>query len=159
MFRIGLGYDIHKIDHKKRGIVLGGIKIDTPFSLIGHSDADVLLHSITDALLGALSLGDIGIHFSDDQQENKNKNSIEILKYANDLVKQKNYVIVNIDTNIICEKPKIQPIKNEIQQNITEVLKIDLDQISIKAKTNEGMDSIGSHKAIAAQAIVLLKKR
>lgn len=156
--RCGIGYDIHKISYKKnnQGIWLGGIFIPTAFSLIGHSDADVLLHAITDALLGALGLGDIGLHFSDTDPINKNRSSSYFLEHTNQKIIENNYQINNIDCNIICEQPRIDLYRTQIQTNIASKLNLLTNQVNIKGKTNEKLDAVGEKRAIACQAIALL---
>ena len=155
--RIGLGYDIHKLV-ENRDLILGGIKIPHNKGLLGHSDADVLIHAIIDALLGALALRDIGYHFPDTDEQFKGANSLDLLKKANELIQKEGYKIINIDSNIICQKPKLMNYIDEMRKNIAEVLKVELNQISIKAKTNEKMDSIGNGIAIVANAVCLLEK-
>lgn len=155
MYRIGNGYDIHKLT-ENRSLILGGIKIPFEKGLAGHSDADVLIHSIIDGLLGASSLGDIGKLFPDTENKYKNADSRELLKIVYDKVKDK-YEIVNIDNTIICEKPKLSNYIQDIHNNLCALLEITPDQISIKAKTNEGLDSIGNGKAIAVFSSVLLR--
>ena len=155
--RIGLGYDIHKLV-ENRDLILGGIKIPHNKGLLGHSDADVLVHAIIDALLGALALRDIGYHFPDTDEKYKNANSIELLKKTIELIKSKSYEIVNIDSNIICQKPKLMPYIELMQEKIADVIGVELNQVSIKAKTNEQLDSTGEEKAICSNAVVLLKK-
>lgn len=152
--RIGLGYDIHKLI-KGRDLILGGVKIPYELGLLGHSDADVLTHAIIDAILGALALRDIGYHFPDTDPKYKNADSIELLKETKKLIK--GYKISNIDSNIICQKPKLKDYIEDMRKNIASALEIDLDKVSIKAKTNESLDSVGSLLAISAQAIVLIQ--
>ena len=155
--RIGLGYDIHQLV-EDRSLILGGVKIPFEKGLLGHSDADVLAHAIIDALLGALALRDIGYHFPDTDDRFKGANSLSLLDRTYDMIKSKGYEIINIDSNIICQKPKLLNYIFQMRENIASILKIELEQISIKAKTNEKMDSIGNSCAIAANAVVLLKK-
>ena len=157
MYRIGLGYDIHKLEEKRK-LILGGIEIPFEKGLYGHSDADVLIHSIIDAMLGALALGDIGTHFPDTDDKYKDISSIILLKEVDKLIHEKKYKINNIDCNIIAQKPKLRPYIDLIKKSLSEVLKIDADLISIKAKTNEKMDSVGELKAIEAHSIVMLIK-
>lgn len=157
MYRIGLGYDIHKLEEKRK-LILGGIEIPFEKGLYGHSDADVLIHSIIDAMLGALALGDIGTYFPDTDDKYKDISSIILLKEVDKLIHEKKYKINNIDCNIIAQKPKLRPYIDLIKKSLSEVLKIDADLISIKAKTNEKMDSVGELKAIEAHSIVMLIK-
>ncbi len=154
--RIGTGYDIHKLV-EGRQLVLGGVKIDFEYGLLGHSDADVLVHSIIDALLGAAALGDIGEKFPDDDEKFKDANSIKLLEITGKIISETELSIVNIDSTIIAQRPKMSPFIMQMRKNIADTLNIAIEQISIKAKTNEGLDAIGRGEAIAAMAIVLLK--
>lgn len=156
-YRIGQGFDLHRLEENRK-LILGGIEIDHEKGLLGHSDADVLAHSITDALLGALALGDIGTHFPDNDPLYKGIDSLILLKKAYDLVKEKGYLINNLDNTIQAQEPKMKPHIPAIQKKLAEILEIKLDQISIKAKTMEGLDSVGEKKAIAVNSVVLLKK-
>ena len=158
MFRVGIGYDIHAAV-EGNSIFLGGEKIPANFSLKGHSDADVLLHALTDAILGALGLKDIGYHFSNQIKENKNKRSKYFLQYADKLMRLKGYSIINIDMNLICEQPKLTSYREKIEKNISKILKIEIEQINLKAKTNEKLDALGKGKGIAAQVIILLTRK
>ena len=151
--RIGTGYDIHRLV-EGRDLILGGIKIPYEKGLLGHSDADVLIHSIIDAILGALALGDIGRHFPDTDEKYKDIDSAILLKKTKELIEE--HKIINIDSNIICQKPKLAPYINQMRENIANILDINANQISIKAKTNESMDSTGQSAAIVASAVVLI---
>ncbi|GAA0743942.1 2-C-methyl-D-erythritol 2,4-cyclodiphosphate synthase [Clostridium oceanicum] len=153
--KIGLGYDVHKLV-KNRDLILGGVKINHEKGLLGHSDADVLLHSIMDALLGAASLGDIGRHFPDTDIQYKNISSLTLLKKVNDLINKKEYKIINIDCCIIAQRPKIFPYINEMKNNICSSLNITLDQLNIKATTEEGLGFTGKEEGISCQSICLL---
>lgn len=155
--RIGIGYDIHATGPGDF-VVLGGVSIPAPFSLVGHSDGDALLHAITDAILGALGEPDIGTFFPPTQEINRNRNSRDFLAFAVQKCKEQGYAISNIDTNIICEKPKISGYREEIRSQIASVCKIEPHQVNLKGRTNEKLDAIGNQKAIATQAVVLLKK-
>ncbi|TVR18457.1 MAG: 2-C-methyl-D-erythritol 2,4-cyclodiphosphate synthase [Balneolaceae bacterium] len=157
-FRIGQGYDIHRLA-EGRDLILGGILIPHSKGLLGHSDADVLLHAITDALLGALSLGDIGTHFPDTDPLYEGADSIELLKRSYDLVQAKGYQLVNADTTIIAERPKIKPNIIQIRERIASALDIEIEAVSVKATTGEKMGFIGREEGIAAQAIVLLEAK
>lgn len=155
-FKIGQGWDRHRL---KIGLplILGGIPIPSETGAIAHSDGDVLIHAIIDALLGALSLGDIGRHFPPSDPKYKNINSETLLKESYSLIQKKtNYKIANIDSTIILESPKLSPYIDSIRQNLSNLLKIPLDSISVKAKTAEKCDAVGAHEAIEAQAIALL---
>ncbi len=157
MYRIGQGFDIHKLV-EGRDLIIGGVKIPYEKGLLGHSDADVLIHSIIDALLGALSLGDIGTHFPDNSAEYKDIDSCILLERAYNLILEKGYAINNIDNTILAQEPKMKPYIPLIQEKLAKVLNIDKDLISIKAKTMEEQDSIGEKKSIAVNSIILLKK-
>ena len=152
--RIGIGYDIHKLV-EGRDLILGGVKIPSELGLLGHSDADVLTHAIIDSILGALALRDIGYHFPDDEAQYKDADSIELLKETKKLIK--GYRISNIDSNIICQKPKLKDYIETMRKNISNALDLELNQVSIKAKTNENLDSVGSCLAISAQSVVILQ--
>jgi len=157
MYRTGFGYDIHALA-EGRELVLGGLIIPSDKGLLGHSDADVLLHAIIDSLLGAAALGDIGTHFPDTSEEFKDYSSVKMLEYVVKLISNSGYKISNIDTIIVMEKPKLQPYIPNIKQSISKVLQIDVDAISIKAKTNEGFGDIGNNQAVAAYANCLIFK-
>lgn len=154
--RIGLGYDIHQLS-QNRDLIIGGVKIPHELGLLGHSDADVLTHAIIDAILGSIALRDIGYHFPDTNSEYKNANSLTLLKKTCEMLKKEGYKIINIDTNIICQKPKLSPYIDEMRKKIAKTTNLELNQISIKAKTNEKQDSAGCEKSIIAQAVVLVE--
>ena len=157
MLRIGQGFDLHKLVEGRK-LIIGGVVIEHSKGLLGHSDADVLIHSIIDALFGALALGDIGTHFPDNDPKYKNIDSTILLKEAIKLVKEKGYKINNIDNTILAQEPKMKPHIPLMQKRLAELMEIDENQISIKAKTMEEQDSIGERKAIATQSVVLLVK-
>ena len=157
MFRIGLGYDIHKLT-QGRDLIIGGVKITHEKGLLGHSDADVLIHAIIDAMLGALCLSDIGTLFPDTDNLYKDIDSTILLKKVYELVKSKKYAIENIDSNIIAQRPKMMPYIPKMKDTLCEILDIEQDKLSIKAKTNEKMDAVGQELAIEAHAAVLLKR-
>lgn len=157
LYRIGIGYDIHRLV-KGRKLILGGVEIPHNKGLAGHSDADALLHAVSDAILGAAAKGDIGEHFPDDDARYKNSDSGELLKKVGVLVSGRGFKIANIDTIIIAQEPKVTPFKKRIKGRIARLLEISADKISVKAKTNEGLGDIGHKKAIAAYAAVLLYK-
>ena len=156
-FRIGIGYDIHKLV-ENRELVIGGIKIPFEKGLLGHSDADVLVHAIIDALLGALAMDDIGTLFPDTDDGFKDADSIELLKKVYEKVQFQGYWINNIDTNIIAQKPKMMPYIPKMKMLLANVLGLDDTDISIKAKTKECLDAVGEGLAIEAQAVVMLEK-
>jgi len=149
---VGIGYDIHRLS-EDRELYLGGVKIDFDKGLVGHSDGDVLLHAICDALLGAANLGDIGQHFPPDDNKYKNISSNEILTRTSKFLENSGLFAKNIDAVVIAEAPKIQPYVNAMKKNIATILKISENSISVKGKTNEGMGEIGEGKAIAVWAI------
>ena len=157
MLRIGQGFDLHKLVEDRK-LIIGGVEIEHSKGLFGHSDADVLIHSIIDALFGALALGDIGTHFPDNDPKYKNIDSTILLKEAIKLVKEKGYRINNIDNTILAQEPKMKPHIPLMQKRLAELMEIEENQISIKAKTMEEQDSIGERKAIATQSVVLLVK-
>ena len=157
MYRIGQGFDIHRLVEGRK-FILGGVEIDYPKGLLGHSDADALVHSIIDALFGALALGDIGTHFPDNDPKYKNADSLKLLKSAYDEVKEKGYTINNIDNTIMVQEPKMKPYIPLMQEKLAKVLQIEKSQISIKAKTMEGQDSVGQKQAVMTQSVVLIKR-
>ena len=157
MFKIGLGYDIHKLV-EDRDLIIGGVKITHEKGLLGHSDADVLVHAIIDALLGATGLADIGTLFPDTDAKYKDADSIILLKHVYELIKSKGYKINNIDSNIIAQAPKMMPYIPKMKEIISRVLELDFENISIKAKTKEKLDSVGEGLAIEANAAVLIEK-
>ena len=154
--RIGLGYDIHRLVEDRK-LILGGVEIPYELGWLGHSDADVLIHSIIDAILGSLALRDIGYHFPDIDEKYKNANSLELLKETKKMLLNEGYKIINIDSNIICQKPKLSPYIEEMRKNISQALELKINQVSIKAKTNEKMDSMGNGLSISTNAIVLVE--
>ena len=156
--RIGMGYDVHKLV-EDRDLILGGVKIPYSLGLLGHSDADVLLHAIMDSLLGAAALGDIGKHFRDSDHRYKGISSIELLKHVGSLLKENNWLIENIDSTIIAQKPKMAPHIENMRKNISEALNINIDQINVKATTEEGLGFTGEGKGISSQSICLLTKK
>jgi 2-C-methyl-D-erythritol 2,4-cyclodiphosphate synthase len=156
-FRIGHGYDIHRLVSGRK-LILGGVHIEFELGLDGHSDADVVCHAVMDSLLGALSLGDIGIHFPNTDNKYKNADSLELLNKVCLLIKDKDYSIGNIDVTIIAERPKLSPFMDGMRENIARILRIPLDSISIKATTNENIGLIGKGEGIAAFAVTLLYK-
>ncbi|MCL2924545.1 MAG: 2-C-methyl-D-erythritol 2,4-cyclodiphosphate synthase [Trichodesmium sp. MAG_R04] len=155
--RIGNGYDIHKLG-PERPLILGGIKIDHEMGLIGHSDADVLTHAIMDAMLGALSLRDIGYYFPPSDPQWAGADSIDLLKRVNDLVKGACWQISNIDSVVVAERPKLKPHIEKMRSRLATTLELETDQVSIKATTNEKLGPVGREEGIAAYAVVLLQK-
>lgn len=154
--RIGLGQDTHRLA-PGGPLLLGGVAIPHDSQAIGHSDADVLLHAVTDAILGAAALGDIGEMFPDDDEANRGRDSKQMLAAAMDRVSQAGYRVVNVDCVVMAQRPKIGPHREAICRSIAEVLDVDPEQVSVKAKTGEGVGPIGREEAIGAQCVVLLE--
>jgi 2-C-methyl-D-erythritol 2,4-cyclodiphosphate synthase len=157
LIRIGFGYDAHKLV-KGRDLILGGVKIPYDFGLLGHSDADVLSHAIGEAILGALSLGDLGRHFPDTNEKYKGISSLKILSMIDDMAKKEDAKITHIDSTIVAQEPKLSPYIEEMRENVADVLKIKTDQVSVKATTTEGLGFTGKKEGISAYAVVLLEK-
>lgn len=153
--RVGQGYDVHQLV-ENRPLILGGVNIPFEKGLLGHSDADILLHAITDALLGAAALGDIGKLFPDTAPENKDADSRELLRVAYQAVKQAGWQVVNVDSTIIAQQPKLRPHIDAMRQNIADDLGLDIGDVNVKAKTNEKLGYLGRMEGMEAQAIVLL---
>ncbi|MDQ3711915.1 MAG: 2-C-methyl-D-erythritol 2,4-cyclodiphosphate synthase [Acidobacteriota bacterium] len=156
MFRIGFGSDIHRLETGKP-FILGGVRIESDFGAVGHSDADALLHAVTDAIFGALALGDIGSHFSDTDERWKNADSLVFLHEAVRLMKEKGFSVVNVDSIINLEKPKLRPHIDKMRENLARKLEIEIECVSVKAKTGERVDAVGESRAVKTEAIVLLK--
>ena len=156
MFRIGFGSDIHRLEAGKP-LIIGGISIPSEKGAVGHSDADVLLHAITDAILGALALGDIGSHFSDKNPKWKNADSKIFLLESLRMMKEKGFSVVNLDSTIHLERPKLRPFIDAMRETLAKLFEIDVECISIKAKTGEEVDAVGTSVAIKAEAIILLE--
>lgn len=155
--RIGYGYDVHKLV-KNRPLIIGGVKIDYEYGLSGHSDADVLVHAVMDAILGAAGLGDIGDKFPDTNEKYKGADSIALLKKVSDMIENEGYYIVNIDCVIIAQKPKMAPYKQNMISNISSALKLEKDRINIKATTEEGLGFTGRLEGISAKAVCLIEE-
>jgi 2-C-methyl-D-erythritol 2,4-cyclodiphosphate synthase len=155
--RIGNGYDIHQLT-TGRDLILGGVKIEHELGLLGHSDADVLTHAIMDAMLGALSLGDIGHYFPPTDPQWKGADSLKLLEQVNGLLVERGWQIVNIDSVIVAERPKIKPHIPAMKQKLAAVLQLDPEQVGVKATTNEKLDAVGQEAGIASHAVVLLEK-
>ena len=155
--RIGHGYDVHRTD-ATREMFIGGVKIDCGFGLLGHSDADVLLHAIMDALLGAAALGDIGQHFPDTDPAYKGADSLVLLKEVVKVLEGKGYSVVNIDATVIAQAPKLAPYITEMRENIAKALNIDLDFVSVKATTEEKLGFTGRKEGISAHCVCLIEK-
>jgi 2-C-methyl-D-erythritol 2,4-cyclodiphosphate synthase len=156
-FRVGIGNDIHRLVEGRK-LILGGVEIPYERGLLGHSDGDSLTHAITDALLGAAALGDIGAHFSDKDPRWAGADSLVFLRHVRSLLEERGFEIANVDATILAERPKMAPHISEMKTRLAEAMKISESQMNIKAKTNEGLDAIGRGEAIAAQAIALLQR-
>jgi 2-C-methyl-D-erythritol 2,4-cyclodiphosphate synthase len=157
-FRIGIGYDIHRLVEGRR-LILGGVEIPFEKGLLGHSDSDVLTHAICDALLGAAALGDMGMHFPDTDPRFKDVSSLDLLANAFGQIAALGYAVQNVDTVVLAERPRLGPYVKSIREGLAAILAIEPDQISVKAKTSEGMESVGRGEAMAAHAVVLLARK
>lgn len=155
--RVGIGYDVHKLV-KNRKLILGGVDIPHEKGLLGHSDADVLLHAISDALLGSAALGDIGKHFPDSDDRYKGISSLILLKHVGDLLNEKNYAVNNIDATIVAQRPKLLPYIEQMRQNVATTLDIPLEDVNIKATTEERLGFTGSEEGISSYAVCTIKK-
>lgn len=153
--RIGMGYDVHRLVEERK-LILGGVEIPYEKGLLGHSDADVLLHAIMDALLGAAALGDIGKHFPDTDPEYKGISSIKLLEHVGRLIEEQLYVIGNIDATIIAQRPKMAPYIEQMRENVARALHLEIGQVNIKATTEEGLGFTGSGEGISSQAVACL---
>ncbi len=158
MNRIGFGTDIHRLV-AGRPLMIGGVEIESDLGADGHSDADVLLHAVTDAILGALALGDIGSHFPNDEDRWRNAESSVFLRYAVGLMKARGYAVSNIDSVISLETPKLRLFIDEMRENLANALEVETNCVSVKAKTGENVDAVGERRAVRAEAVVLLDKR
>ncbi|MDP2037217.1 MAG: 2-C-methyl-D-erythritol 2,4-cyclodiphosphate synthase [Ignavibacteria bacterium] len=156
-FRIGFGYDVHEFAEKRK-LILGGVEIPHSKGLLGHSDADVLLHAICDAMLGALALGDIGMHFPNSDEKYKDADSKKLLKHVDELIHANGYEVSNIDSTVLLQHPKLSPYVNEMRRAIADIVNLSVSQISIKATTTESLGFVGREEGCAAHAVVLLSK-
>ena len=154
--RIGIGYDVHRLVEDRK-LILGGVEIPYEKGLLGHSDADVLVHAVMDALLGAAALGDIGQHFPDNDPQYKGISSILLLEKVGQLLNEKGYRVVNVDSIVIAQKPKLLPYRPQMAENMAQALGIPVDCVSVKATTEEGMGFTGTGDGMASQAVVLLE--
>ena len=155
--RVGMGYDVHRLAAGRK-LIIGGVEIPYEKGLLGHSDADVLLHAIMDALLGAAALGDIGKHFPDTDPEYEGISSIKLLEYVGRLLDEGGYVIENIDATIIAQRPKMRPHIDQMRENIAAALNIETEQVNVKATTEEGLGFTGTGEGIASQAVCAVEK-
>lgn len=158
MFRIGTGFDVHKLVENRK-LIMCGVEIPYKLGLLGHSDADVALHALMDAMLGALAIGDIGAHFPDNDGKFKDISSLVLLRETAKLIDQKNYRLANADITIIAQRPKFRPYIEEMRRNIANTINIPVEQISVKATTTEELGFAGRGEGIAAEAVVLLQKK
>lgn len=156
-FRVGHGYDVHKLVEDRK-LIIGGVEIPHYKGLLGHSDADVLAHAICDALLGAAALGDIGKHFPDNDDRYKDVDSLVLLEKVCELIRNKGYEISNVDSTILAQAPKLRPYIDEMRSKLTKAMKLDIDELSVKATTEERLGFTGREEGIAAHAVVLLMK-
>ena len=155
--RIGIGYDIHKLVENRK-LIIGGTEIPNNLGLEGHSDADVLVHAIIDAILGSIAKRDIGYHFPDSDEKYKNASSLVLLKETCNILNDEGYKIVNIDSNVICQKPKLKDYIDSMRENIANTCNLNINQVSIKAKTNENQESVGNLLSIISNAVVLVER-
>ncbi len=158
MMRIGHGYDVHRLV-EGRPLIIGGVDIPHETGLLGHSDADVLVHAIMDAMLGALALGDIGKHFPDTDEQYKGADSIELLRQVTKIVEKQGYTVSNIDSTILAQAPKLAPYIDKMRENIASTIGVEVDRVSVKATTEEKLGFTGEKKGIAAHAVCLLTKK
>ena len=157
-FRVGHGYDVHKLT-KERDLIIGGVNIPHHLGLLGHSDADVLLHAISDSLLGAAALGDIGKHFPDTDEQYRGADSLMLLACIKELIDAEGYKVSNVDATVIAQNPKLAPFIPQMRLNIARALELDLNQVSVKATTEEHLGFTGDEKGIAAHAVCLIYKK
>ncbi len=157
-FRIGHGYDVHKLT-AERELIIGGVNIPHHLGLLGHSDADVLLHAISDSLLGAAALGDIGKHFPDTDESYSGADSLMLLACVKELIEAAGYAVSNVDATVVAQKPKLAPFIPQMRLNIARALELELDSVSVKATTEEGLGFTGEEKGIAAHAVCLIYKK
>jgi 2-C-methyl-D-erythritol 2,4-cyclodiphosphate synthase len=153
--RIGIGYDIHRLAEGRK-LVLAGVEVPFEKGLLGHSDSDVLAHAVCDALLGAAALGDIGEHFPDTDERWKGASSLDLLAQVVEMVRGRGYHVANVDTIVLAERPRLRPHIQAMRERLADALRVDIDRVSVKAKTGEGLESVGRGEAMAAQAIALL---
>ena len=156
--RMGQGWDVHRIAPGRK-LMLGGVQVPCEFGFEGHSDADVLSHAITDALLGAAALGDIGMHFPDSDPAWKDADSLRFLRHARDLISERGYEIVNVDSTVILERPKLKDFRSAIREKLASTLELDLDRVSVKFKTAEKVGPVGEGRSAEAQALVTICRR
>ena len=156
-YRVGQGWDVHRTA-TDRALIIGGVEIECDFGLAGHSDADILLHAVTDAVLGAAALGDIGMHFPDSDPKWKGADSIQFLEHAAGLARENGFAIVNVDTTVILERPKLKDYRLPMRERLAAALGLDVERVSVKFKTAEKVGPVGEGRSAEAQAIVLLRR-
>jgi 2-C-methyl-D-erythritol 2,4-cyclodiphosphate synthase len=157
MYRIGIGHDTHRLA-EGRPLVLGGVSVESERGAEGHSDADALAHAVTDAVLGALCEGDIGMHFPDTDPRWKDADSMQLLARVMWLAGERGFRVVNVDANVLLERPRLRPHVQEMRRRLAEVLSVEVECVSVKAKTGEGLDAVGAGRAVTVQAVVLLQQ-
>ena len=157
MYRVGIGHDTHRLA-ERRPLVLGGVRVESERGAVGHSDADALAHAVTDAVLGAMCEGDIGVHFPDKDPRWKDADSMQLLARVMWLAGERGYRVVNLDATVMLERPRLRPYVEEMRARLAEVLGVGLDCVSVKAKSGEGLDAVGEQRAVTVQAVVLLEK-
>ena len=158
MFRIGIGHDTHRLEHGRK-LVLGGVLVESEAGAVGHSDADALCHAVTDAVLGALALGDIGAHFPDTDERWRGADSLHLLARVIEMAESRGWRVVNLDSTVMIERPRLRPYVEQMRERLSEVLKVEIDCVSVKAKTGERVDAVGEGRAVTAQAIALIERR
>jgi len=156
MYRIGLGSDIHRLETGKP-LILGGVSMESEKGAVGHSDADALTHAVTDAILGAIALGDIGSHFSDKDERWRGAESFVFLRFVVGLMKEKGFAVVNVDSTVSLETPRLRPFIDQLRENLANALEVEMTCVSVKAKTGEKVDAVGKSEAVKAEAVVLLQ--
>ncbi len=157
MFRVGIGHDTHRLS-EGRPLILGGVRVESGRGAEGHSDADALSHAVTDAVLGAMCEGDLGVYFPDNDPRWKGADSLQLLARVMWLAGERGYRVVNVDATVMLERPKLRPHVEEMRARLAEVLGVGPDCVSVKAKTGEGLDAVGERRAVTAHAVVLLRK-
>ncbi len=155
MTRVGIGYDVHRLVPNRK-LIIGGVHVPSDVGLAGHSDADVLLHAVSDALLGAAALGDIGLHFPDTDEEWRDADSLKLLAAVGDLIRDRGYDVINIDATVVLESPKLRPYIDQMRMNIAQATGIDVGAVSVKATTSERIGFVGREEGASAQAVCLL---
>ena len=158
MFRIGIGHDTHRLS-EGRPLILGGVRVESGRGAEGHSDADALTHAVTDAVLGAMCEGDLGLHFPDRDPRWKDADSLQLLARVMWLARERGYRVVNVDSTVLLERPKLRPHVEEMRARLAGVLVVEVERVSVKAKSGEGLDAVGEWRAVTAHAVVLLEKQ